>query len=112
MLQVQMSNGLLDKYLTRVFPDPNDPENEKAVRKVQIDRECSKYFFESGAGNALNGVRGSLWAAYNGIAEYIDHRHLPHQTQDKRLNSVWFGDGYSVKARAFNVANQMCVAPS
>lgn len=112
MLRVQMGNGLLDKYLSRVFPDPIDPENEKAVKRVQTDREWSEYFFENGAGNSMNGVRGSLWAAYNGIAEYIDHRCPSYQTKDKRLNSVWFGDGYLAKARAFNAANQMCVPAS
>jgi phage/plasmid-like protein (TIGR03299 family) len=112
MLSVQMHNGLLDKYLTKVFPDPVDPENEKAVRRVQIDREWSKYFFENGTGNSMSGVRGSLWAAYNGVAEFIDHRGLSYQTRDGRLNSVWFGDGYLVKARAFNAANQMCIPAS
>jgi hypothetical protein len=60
----------------------------------------------NGKGNQLKSVGGSLWAAYNGVAEYIDHR-ATNQTDDRRLNSVWFGGGYHVKARAYEVAEGM-----
>jgi hypothetical protein len=29
------------------------------------------------------------------------------QTADKRLNSVWFGDGYLAKARAYRAAGTL-----
>src|SRR5262249_55622148 len=46
--------------------------------------------FESGAGQDMPAVRGSLWAAYNAVTDYLTHSR--GRTDDSRLNSVWFGD--------------------
>jgi hypothetical protein len=49
-------------------------------------------------------VKGTLWAAYNGVAEYIDYRRFGKASDDRQLNAIWFGEGYSAKARAFSAA--------
>jgi phage/plasmid-like protein (TIGR03299 family) len=103
MARVPVGRDRLDAYLGRVFPDPLDPENRKARQRVALDRSWATHFFERGEGNQERDVRGTLWAAYNGVTEYIDHRGS-RQTGDRRLNSVWFGHGYLVKARAYTVA--------
>jgi len=103
MVAVQMKNGRLPEYLQLVFPDPQDPENEKAKKRVDVSRARAEYFFGNGKGNNQGGVRGTLWAAYNGIAELVDHRQT-QQSDDRRLDSVWFGSGYTTKARAFDIA--------
>jgi hypothetical protein len=46
-------------------------------------------------------VKGSLWAAYNGVAEYIDYRRFEKGSDDRQLNAIWFGDGYSDKGAGF-----------
>ena len=56
-------------------------------------------------GNDLPGVVGTLWAAYNGIADgggLGANRRTPGQ----HLDYIWFGGGYGIKARAFSVAKQ------
>jgi phage/plasmid-like protein (TIGR03299 family) len=103
MVRVQLNSSRLEEYLGLVFPEPEDEENEKARNRVRRDRGWAEYFFANGKGNHLEGVRGTLWAAYDGVAEYIDHR-TTTQTDDRRLSSVWFGDGYLAKARASRVA--------
>ena len=40
------------------------------------------------------------------MAEYIDHRGT-NQANSDRLKSVWFGNGYHVKAKAYEVAEGM-----
>ena len=59
-----------------------------------------------GAGNRLKGVEGTLWAAYNGVTEYLDHRKI-RQNADQRLSSTWFGEANRIKARALTVAVEM-----
>ena len=49
------------------------------------------------------GVAGSLWAAFNGVTEWQDHR-KSSQNFNQRLNSSWFGGAYQIKSRAFGVA--------
>lgn len=57
--------------------------------------------FETGRGNALPGVRGTLWGAYNAISEYIVHER--GKDAAKRLESAWFGQGAVQNDRALKV---------
>lgn len=105
MITMKIDKDRLSDYLRSVFPDPLDPENEKAAETAQRNRLLAEYFFDQGAGNRAAGVAGTLWAAYNGVTEMIDHRKR-RQTGERRLNSIWFGDSCSIKVRAFNMANE------
>jgi hypothetical protein len=93
--------------------------------KARDDRAWSAHFFDHGKGQDHPGVRGTLWAAYNGVTEFIDHCLPPNggkrrrtsspqstatPTNDRRLESVWFGSGYRAKARAYQVAKQWLTA--
>ncbi|MGO8688996.1 MAG: DUF932 domain-containing protein [Thermoguttaceae bacterium] len=111
MCKLSLDASKLDEYLAEVFPDPKDPEepkHSKAAKRIQESRFWSRYFFEHGEGNDRPGARGTLWAAYNGVTELIDHRRT-QQTPDRRLDSAWFGDGYHVKGRALRVAREWLV---
>lgn len=106
MCKLSLDASRLTEYLAEVFPDPKDPEapeHRKAVKRVEENRFWSRYLFEHGKGNDRPGTRGTLWAAYNGVTELIDHRET-QQTPERRLDSAWFGDGYHVKGRALRVA--------
>lgn len=105
MCKLTLDSSRLNEYLADVFPSPQDPENWKALKRIEEHRFWSRYFFEHGKGNDRPGARGTLWAAYNGITELIDHR-WTQQGADRRLDSLWFGDGYHVKARALRVARE------
>jgi phage/plasmid-like protein (TIGR03299 family) len=60
---------------------------------------------EAGRGNDLPSVRGTYWAAYNGVSEWLTHER--GRTSDNRLNSLWFGDGASTNRHALEVALDM-----
>lgn len=109
MVKVPMTGDRLEKYLKLVLPDPADEENERAVRKIAETRRQAGRLFETGRGNAAPGVGGTLWAAYNGVTEFVDY-YRPGVVGDRRLDSIWFGDGYHIKARAYRVAMQHSVA--
>ena len=106
MANVQINTGHLGEYLTRVFPDPVDEENRAGRKRAMQNRSLAEHFFDQGKGNRVPGVCGTLWAAYNGITELVDHRKTK-QDDDRRLESIWFGDGYLVKARAYRIATEM-----
>ena len=103
MAKVQVTGDRLAKYLELVLPEPADEENKRAIRRVAHARAKSAELFETGRGNTLPQVRGSLWAAYNAVTEFVDY-HQPARTDERRLDSIWFGDGYLTKARAYRVA--------
>jgi len=105
MAKVKMNEERVSEYLNLVLPNPRSPEDEKGKRRAEQDRAAVEDYYINGRGNQMKGVSETLWAAYNGVTEYIDHRQRK-QTRDRRLNSIWFGDGYLIKARAFKVAEE------
>ena len=103
MAATQMTAARLKEYFTTVFPDPSDSNDKQGQRRAVQNRDRAVHLFENGRGNRLSGVRGTLWAAYNGVAEFVDYRST-RRTQEEQLESIWFGDGYLLKARAFEIA--------
>lgn len=58
--------------------------------------------FETGRGNNLRGVRGTMWAAYNAVTEYLAYERGANAAV--RLNESWFGSGHALNGRAFTAA--------
>lgn len=107
MAGVQVSSDVLGAYLRQVFPDPEDVSDPRELDRAERDRAWSERFFAEGEGNREQGVAGTLWAAYNGVTEYVDHRAAVGVSPGRRLSSVWFGTGYHRKAKAFTVAKEL-----
>ncbi len=100
MVQVPMNYNRLEKYLQYVYPDPKDRQPTESIAR---DRSWSWYFFDQGAGNRLRGVEGTLWAAYNGVTEYSDHRKI-RQNADQRLTRASEKGCFGVICRVGKVA--------
>ncbi len=64
--------------------------------------------FASGRGNQLPGVRGTYWAAYNAITEYLAHER--GKDASARLNEAWFGSGAALNLRALKVGSELAMA--
>jgi hypothetical protein len=104
---ISVNTQRLDEYLRIVFPEPKRLSDERvykrALRQMQEDRNVAKGLFEAGKGNNIEGVAGTLWAAYNGVTEYVDFH--KYKTGDgKWLETIWFGPGDAIKTRAFDAA--------
>ncbi|WP_254511387.1 DUF932 domain-containing protein [Anatilimnocola floriformis] len=101
----------LQSYFESIYPDPADADNSRA-RKV---RENLTRLFESGIGLDMPDIRGTTWAAYNAVTEWVDH-HRPTRSKNaldrasRRLDSSWFGSGAKVKAKAWNEALTLAMA--
>lgn len=93
----------LNAYLKDVFPDPKQSRNKPLMQAAIHDRDQCVRLFECGLGNDLPGVKGTLWAAFNAVTDYVDHARGNH-TGRQRLESVWFGKGYQIKVRAYRTA--------
>jgi phage/plasmid-like protein (TIGR03299 family) len=92
-------------YFRSVVPDPEDADPLLAG----TTRETLVRLFESGKGNALPTVRGSLWAAVNAVADLADHqrptRVRPGESETQnRWKSAQFGSGAALKERAWSQA--------
>jgi phage/plasmid-like protein (TIGR03299 family) len=97
----------LREYLVRVVPDPKDSNTDPA--RAFATRENLVRLFETGKGNTLPSVRGTLWAALNGVVEWIDHERptradVGDDPSGNRWKSAQFGTGALLKARAWREA--------
>jgi hypothetical protein len=57
---------------------------------------------EKGRGNDNVAVRGTLWAAYNGLTEYLGTEY--GRNQENRLDALWFGQNSTLSQKALEVA--------
>lgn len=112
MARKGVTKETIREYVTRVFrPAPVTNDENESMTEEQEER-CERLvgnivpLFEEGRGNKLPGVRGTMWAAYNAVTEYLTWER--GRNNDNRMTSLWFGDGQSVAQRAFNVAIKMC----
>lgn len=91
------------EYVAEVFPHPDPlPANGKVPAWITEDRANCTLLFHEGLGNAAADVKGTLWAAYNGVTEYVDH--WRERGDGQHMRNVCFGRGYQIKARAYSVA--------
>ena len=109
MVGKKLDAALLEKYLGEVFPDPvrRSNQSERAFEKQLAEskslRTNAKKYFETGKGNNNPAVSGTLWAAYNGVVELLDH-YSPYENNWHKLESLWFGDAQRVKQAAYDSA--------
>lgn len=103
--QHSLTREALARYFHDLVPDPKDANPARAI----TTRETLHRLFEVGKGNALPGVRGTVWAALNAVTEYVDHERPTRLTiggneRLKRFESSLFGSGAALKERAWNKA--------
>lgn len=78
----------LRAYVKTVLGHAATPDDQLSSRATnQIDQV--EQLFSIGRGQDLPGVRGTVWAAYNAVTEYLTH--AATDDADKRYSSLWFG---------------------
>lgn len=97
----EVNQADLKRYVRQVLEVDPDNEKEDSPQLRNTLADILKRA-EQGMGNDMPGVRGTLWAAYNGVTESLSHR-LTSNT-DRRLNSLWFSTGAQINRRALEIA--------
>jgi hypothetical protein len=91
----------LREYVQALVPDNEEAEHTARTKKI---RQSVLQLHDSGLGAHL--ARGTLWGAFNSVAEYTDHM-MSGEDSATRLDSIWFGRGEKLKLKAFNLAQRM-----
>ena len=90
----------MDDFLKTVLEIKPDVPLDDQPRKVAAMNRIQE-LVEVGAGLQTSGIRGTKWALYNALTEWVDHERL--NNRDRALNSAWFGTGADLKARAWSL---------
>jgi phage/plasmid-like protein (TIGR03299 family) len=94
----------LRRYVKMVFKVEGDQESSTRLKNIM---EEIVGLAEAGRGNQLPSVSGTLWTAYNGVAEWLGYQR--GNSQGNRLNSLWFGDSANLNHAALEAALEMAV---
>lgn len=101
----------LDAFFTALVPDPVDADPTRARNtRGELHR-----LFEEGTGQDIPEIRHTTWAAVNAVTELVDHHRSvrggnPLDRSRQRLQSAWFGQGASLKSRAWELALDLATA--
>ena len=74
--------------------------NQKGLQNVYA------LYSGKGMGADMPSAHGTAWGLLNAVTEYVDH-HRRARSQDYRLDSAWFGQGATIKAKAFREAMKL-----
>jgi phage/plasmid-like protein (TIGR03299 family) len=88
-------------YIKTLIPTPEDEEEHNRILATQ-----TRIFELAVNGKGSEMARGTLWGAYNGVAEYTDHVAASSDPM-KALKSIWFGGGERLKQNAFRIALEL-----
>lgn len=102
----------LEKYVKIVFATPKQEEEailtgEELTSGARVMGRITE-LFENGRGNDLPGVKGTMWAAYNAVTEYLQYER--GNNESTRLDSLWFGQAATMNKKALKVAVEMATA--
>lgn len=113
LVATKMNQESLNAFLWELYELDPEVELTDQFHLKQLSYNETVRLFEEGKGIADDPqVRGTAWAAYNAVTEWVDHYKPVGQSEntmgdksvkvmDKRLDSAWFGSGAKVKARAW-----------
>jgi phage/plasmid-like protein (TIGR03299 family) len=104
MAAMKLEADGFDKYLELVSPRS---DAQKAKREEPERWRHVRQLFQSHEDLQLDGVRGTLWGAYNAITYFEDHKSIEHESAASRLDRVWFGGGAGVKLKALDKAREL-----
>jgi len=107
-LRLPMGRELHDSFLSNVFPYPKDVDAIKT--KTDNKRAELSELMTLGVGQDIPGVRGTGYAAFNGLTEYVNYHRGTRgkdddEKQNNRFNSALFGSGASLIARGVGTLN-------
>jgi len=91
----------LKKYVRIVLGCHDKKEADISTRTKNIAAGLEE-LFETGKGNDLPGVKGTYWAAYNSVTEYLNY--TKGRTVGNRMDSLWFGPNGTMSQKALETA--------
>ena len=97
---------VLASYIKEVFGMKPPKDQEELSTKTQNKLDQIIDLVLHGDGNDRPNVRGTWWAAYNGVTQYLNYE-ASRQTET-RLKSLWFGQGAKLNSYALSLALDYC----
>lgn len=99
---IDLTNQAFKDYLKNSGVIPKEDDKDQSTRAKNILDEILN-LRENGKGAKMKGVKGTVWGAFNAVAEYVDH-HRGGDDKAKRAASLLYGSGANMKNEAWKQA--------
>lgn len=101
MHQRKITDSEVTRWVNKILDVKKD---EEISTKKQNQLNDILMHYNTGEGSDIS--KGTLWGLVNAFTEYADHSKVVRGDADKskRLNSIWFGTGASLKQKVFDFA--------
>lgn len=93
----------INRYVKTLLGVDKTPEEDIKTRTRNILDDILARI--EGPKQSATNVRGTWWAAYNGYNEYLNY--AKGRTNDNRIDSLWFGQGFNDNVKAFDLAMEL-----
>lgn len=113
MASHELTQAEVDSVVAELIPLPKPKEDGSEANPAYAlaQRRAIAELMESSPGNDLPDIKGTAYALWNGVTDYVDHyRTVRSKTRDAasaRLYSVWFGTGNRLKHNALRKISQL-----
>jgi phage/plasmid-like protein (TIGR03299 family) len=93
------------RYFAQAMTGDATPDMGELTKQMRSNIDRCEMLAETGKGSDLAGVRGTMWGAYNGLSEWVDH--VKADADDAGLFYMAAGRGAVIKGRGFEIAKDM-----
>jgi len=100
LAECKVTDTAAEAYWKRVFTYQAPTAEEAKLVSERSMKAVQELYAGKGLGSHLASSSGTAWGLLNSVTEYIDH-HRRARSGDHRRDTAWFGQGASVKQRAW-----------
>lgn len=106
----KVTDTAAEAFLRRVltYPSANPADRTVPVVNERAIKAVGELYAGRGKGAQLASASGTAWGLINSITEYVDH-HRRARSDDHRRDAAWFGQGATIKQKAWDEALKLVV---
>lgn len=106
----KVSDAAADAFLRRVltYSTTNVADRDAIAVNERAIKAVGQLYAGRGKGADLTSASGTAWGLLNAVTEYVDH-HRRARSDDHRRDAAWFGQGATLKQRAWDEALKLVV---
>jgi len=106
----RVSDSAAEAFLRRVltYSTPNVADRDALAVNERAIKAVGQLYAGRGKGADLASASGTAWGLLNACTEYVDH-HRRARSDDHRRDAAWFGQGATIKQRAWDEALKLVV---
>lgn len=106
----KVSDAAADVFLRRVltYSTANAADRDAIAVNERAIKAVGQLYAGRGKGAELASASGTAWGLLNAVTEYVDH-HRRARSDDHRRDAAWFGQGATIKQKAWDEALKLVV---